>query len=256
MHAPVREIYSRSFRILRSLPDLKLLVLVETAEVAQLLSDIAGPWLQIIILPYVAGYLDEIHTTRKKGRVARPVVGYVGQTRPERGALLIPEIAKKTLLAYPDSLAWRVQLNLDVIRRQVSQDLDGTLDWLAKSPAFEFVGSNLPIADYYNLLASIDIMVMPYSDRYDFTGSGIGVESLRLGHVQVVPERSSMARMIAAYQAGAVTFPEATVEKVTYAIIEALERFDELRERCMHAAKTAQAESGALFQLKRFIQDA
>jgi len=256
MHAAVREIYRRSFRILQSLPDLKLMVMVETPEVANFLRAVAGPGLEIVILPYVAGYLDEVNIARKQSRGDLPIVGYVGQSRPERGTLLIPEIAKKTLLASPTPFEWRVQLDLDVIRRNVADTLDHTLDWLETHPKFECMETHLSLGHYYDLLATIDIMVMPYSNRYNGTGSGIAIESLKFGHVQVVPEGSSMTRVATAYQAGIVTFPEATVDHVTRSIIEALKRFDELHKSCVQAAQTARDESGPLLQVERFIRAA
>lgn len=255
LHAPVRETYRRAFAKLRSLPGLRIEVLVETSEVADFLRGITGAWAQIIVMPYVAGYLKEVGRADRKPS-GQPVIGFVGQSRPERGALLIPEIADRTLATYPGPFSWRVQLDAKVVDRKGTRNVSMMLERLRKRPQFEMHRTDLTFAEYYRLMDSLDIMVLPYSPRYDATGSGVAIESLGFGHVQVVPERSSMARTAARYGAGTVVFSALTVDAVASAVIEALERLVELKERSARALDAIRKDVGPLERLTAFVKDA
>lgn len=251
-HEEIKAIYYRSFALLKTLPHLRLMVVVETDSVAEYLDAIIGSWVDIKVLPFVGGYIDEIPKVSQKPENSTPVIGFVGQTRAERGALIIPEVARLTLENSKYSSCWKVQLNETTLTNQANSSLNSELAWLKESPGIEFVEQNLPLIEYHELLSSIDIMVMPYSDRYETTGSGINIESLKFGHIQVVPENSSMARIANGHGAGVVTFSNRSATEVSDAVMYALQDFAQLRTLSLQAAKKPKPET--LAQLEDFLR--
>ena len=254
LYNEIKGIYQRAFSTLRALRNLKLLIVVETLEVANYLRELAGVWPEIKVIHYLGGYVNDFNAPVTSSN-SKPVIGFVGQTRPERGALLIPYIAAKILKQKESAVTWKAQLNLDVIRRHADQDIDDVLNYLDQSTDFNYVEQNLPIDEYHSLLASIDIMVMPYSTRYNSTGSGVNIESLRYGHIQVVPEGSSMLLAVKAHQSSAVTFSVTELDRVTDAILKAVDNYDVLRKRALRASHHIGSQPRPWLEIQQFINN-
>ena len=247
----IRAVYREAFGVLRSIPNLRLLITTETAELADLIRDVAGPEPEILILPYVGSFLDDIGAPDRADRAPDMTVGFIGASRPERGAHLIPEVAEATLAACPKSLVWRAQVTL---WEGAPEGAAASLQRLAREKRFELFEPGLSTEAYDALLSSIDIMVLPYSEQYETRGSGIAFECLRAGCVQVVPERSSMAALARAHGAGLVTFQDPAHREVTNAVIEAVEHFPELSQKSRKAAEAALCDRTAHARLERFFQ--
>ncbi len=247
----MRDAYRRAFADLATVPRLLVLLVAETRAIARGLRALAGPVGEIIVCPYVGGYLDELGEGDREARSGR-TVGFVGQTREVRGAHLIPEIARRTLAERPDGLSWRVQLDLQRLADWSGTDGEDGVSGLIDGGRFEIVPPLLSTEDYFALLRSIDVMVMPYSGAYRRAPSGVATECLRTGCVQVVPAGSTMARIAKQRGAGYVAFQTQTADAVAAAVIEALHRFEELQQRSKRAAE-AFFEDGALQRIVQFV---
>jgi hypothetical protein len=250
----VLDTYRRTAAILKSIDGLRVVIVVETCDVASYLRRKAGLDLPTLVMPYVAGYLYEV--APKDAPSHPPIVGYVGQSRPERGTLLIPEVVERTLTDPTVALSWKVQIDSGVLSRNSADDALAALERLADHPLLELVPTNLGMRDYYRLLGDVDVMVMPYAARYSNTGSGIAVESLRAGHVQVVSRESTMARRARELGAGMVHIEEMTAEGVASSVLDAVRRIAELRPGSLRAAALAGADTAVLSELRRFVEEA
>ncbi len=250
-------LYRQAFGRLHRLPGLEVLLFAETPEVVKFLSSCLAESIKVIQLPYVGGYLDECICARRVRPAKTPVIGYVGQSRPERGALMVQELVNRVLDHLGSTVQWRLQLDRGFVKRNLGDTGAAELDALANRDGVTLYPSNLPLSEYHSLLADIDIMVMPYSNRYDTTGSGIAVESLRLGHVLVVPQSSSMAALARYVGAGLVTFAETGIESVNTALLEAVKNFERFSADSLAARERWSTDLGRRFaELDAFIQAA
>lgn len=176
--------------------------------------------------------------------------GFVGQTRQERGADVILQVIDRTLSA-DNRLRWVVQLDRRVVARFLGQEEQDLFERLEQTGRVEFHPCSLSMEDFHDLLGRIDIMVFPYGGRYRSSGSGICMESLRSGHVQVVPSRSSMELLIAEHGGASVNFPKVDVSSVADAVIDAVQQFEKLAVANAAAARQlvdADPVAGALEQ--------
>jgi hypothetical protein len=241
MHDAVLSLYKRALSRLERLSNLEYLVLVETEHVACFLRSAGCHESKVVVAPYVAAGLDEMRSAKKAPKAQVVRIGYMGQSRPERGAMLIPAIARKVLESSPDNVVWRAQLNVNWAKARGGTEVATTCDWLEHHPRFELIPACLPVFEYYQALSSIDVMVLPYGDRYNETGSGIAVESLMAGCVQVLPAGSSMHRMCVQSGAGCVALESIDVGSVVAGIQEAIVRLPELAAASDRAREVARS---------------
>lgn len=251
--------YRQALQHLRRLPKLHLLLFAETPEVCDFLAHCVDHSVKVLQMPYVGGFLDEWSATQTPtiDTAKTPVVGYAGQSRPERGALIIQQIANQVQQIASAPAQWSIQLDRDFIDRHLGEQGLADLDAFAAQPGIRVYGGDLPLADYQSMLADIDIMVMPYSERYRSTGSGIAIESLKLGQILVAPEDSTMARLARECNAAVVSFDRSEVDAVAAAVQEAIDRFAELAPRARAARATwAAGHDAQLQELKQFLEEA
>jgi hypothetical protein len=88
--------------------------------------------------------------------------------------------------------------------------------------------TGLAVSQYYALFEKVDIILLPYDTRYQFSGSGVFFEAMALGKVQVVPGGSFMERVLEGCGGEPVVFEALTPEAVLEALRYAIEHFDEL----------------------------
>jgi glycosyltransferase involved in cell wall biosynthesis len=232
---------------------LRILLVGETEAAADQLRGIAPPSLSVTSSPFVGVYLTQ---PRRNVRSDEAVTaGFVGQMRKERGANLIPEIAALTTTANPGRLKWRVQFDRGQAGERFDDQAASQLDALSGAGKLNIIEGGLTTRDYQALLGSIDIMVMPYSQSYSVSPSGVAVESLMSGCVLVAPAESTMAAMAERFDAGIVTFRHQTAATISDAVNEAVDRFDNLAAKASTAAaRMADAKTSA--PILRFIASA
>lgn len=98
-------------------------------------------------------------------------------------------------------------------------------------------------------LEALDILLLPYlPERYAIRTSGVFAEAVAYGLVSVVPQKSWMADQLNAGHGGGVTFPEATAEAVTEALIAASDGFPALKDKAM-ASRAAWRETQSIAAL-------
>ncbi|MCB1489846.1 MAG: hypothetical protein KDJ88_20605, partial [Bauldia sp.] len=206
-------IYAEAFESLRQLENADLLVYCETQSQIDTLVELGGGAFDIQLYPYVAAALALDHALPHGANSGGPLqIGYLGGTRLERGADLVPGVIRATRRALGDRVAWTAQLDPAKLSRLVGGAIDEEVAAIRDDPAVELVEGMVPTEDYFAMLDRLDIVVLPYRERYEVSGSGVFVEATTLGKVLVVPERGWMAEFARKYGGEPVTFADLTAE--------------------------------------------
>jgi len=252
----VGEIYLNAFEALRQLENVELLVYCETQSQIDTLVELGGGAFDIQLYPYVAAALALDHAMpRRTNGAGRLRIGYLGGTRLERGADLVPGIVRATRHALGDRITWTAQFDPAGLSRLVDGSIDDDVTAVRGDPAVELVEGMLPTEDYYAMLDRLDIVVLPYRERYEVSGSGVFVEALTLGKVLVTPERGWMADFARKYGSEPVTFGELTGESILAALEDAVDRYPELSARALAAAETWNAEQGSTARITAWLRE-
>jgi glycosyltransferase involved in cell wall biosynthesis len=120
-----------------------------------------------------------------------------------------------------------------VAERAANPAADGVLDRLtAMGPGVTVLRHQLASDEYYRLLRSADVVLLPYRlPEYSERGSGIFTEATRLGIPVIAPSGSGFARE-AISSGRAIGMKEHTAQALAEAILDALQRIEVLGRNC------------------------
>ena len=252
----VADIYREAFAALKQLENAELLVYCETRSQIDTLVELGGDAFDIQLYPYVAAALALDHAAPRRNEGAdRLRIGYLGGTRLERGVDLIPGLVRATRNSLGDRIAWTAQFDPESLSRQTGGALDGDIAAMRDDPAVELVEGMVSTGDYFAMLDRMDIVVLPYRERYEVSGSGVFVEALTLGKVLVVPERGWMAGFARRYGSEPVTFADTTLEAVLAALERAVSGYPDLGATAFAAAETWNADQGSTARIAAWLRD-
>ena len=181
-------------------------------------------------------------------------LGYLGATREERGADLIPALVRETRRTFGDRVAWTVQLDPDGLARLVDRPVGDDLALMRDDPAVELIEGKVSTEDYFAMLDRMDIVVLPYRQRYEVSGSGVFVEALSLGKVLVLPERGWMADFARRYGNQPATFDEAAPASVLAAVADAIARYPDLHAPALRAADAWNTAQGSAAEIGAWLR--
>ncbi len=252
----IRAIYREAMATLKQLKNTEILVYCETQRHIDRLTELGGEGLDIRLFPYIASSLALEHAQPHPTSAAendRLMLGYVGATRLERGADLLPGLVRDTMGSPGEKVRWTVQLDVEDLRRIAGPRVDADVAFMESHVAVALVEGKVSIDDYYAMLDRMDIVVLPYRRRYEVSGSGVFVEALTLGKVQVLPERGWMTELARKYGCDPVTFREATPVRISAAIESAVERYPELKAKALRAADIWNTEESSAAQLEAWL---
>ncbi|MEX0365276.1 MAG: glycosyltransferase [Ruegeria sp.] len=143
-----------------------------------------------------AHYLPAIWNARQyrqpAPRAPAPCFGFVGGTRESRGADILPLAIVESCARHPE-ITWRVQFDRTYLTGQMPTDVVQAWDGLIFSGRLTVLGQGLDSADYYAHLNALDILVLPYAERYKHSGSGVFHEALSFAKPVLVMAGSTMA---------------------------------------------------------------
>lgn len=253
----IRGIYSQAFDQMKQLRREDVLIYCETQSHIDLLRSFGGADFDIRLFPYVASSLALTHAQPRTSELTETSeirLGFLGGTRLERGADLIPPMIRATREKFGGAVGWVVQLDVDALKRHTKGSVDADLAAIAADEGVELIDGRVSVEDYFGMLDRTDIVVLPYRPRYEVTGSGVFIEALTLGKVQVLPERGWMAQYARRLGCDPVTFRHADFESVLAAVNETIERYPELRRKALKAAETWNSEKGSTAQLEAWLR--
>lgn len=200
-------------------------------------SAVIGQPVQVLPLP------QDSHPPLKSRKGRRPIViGVIGHQRPDKGYHLIPKIVQGLLEGDADIRF--------LVQNSVPTDMPGIQDEMRKlarsEPRIEIDERAVGGADWAALLQRCDLMLCPYDPpRYVASYSAVATDAVANGIPLVVPEKTSMARLLARYGDPGVTYAGNDASAVVDATRRAIAQFDQLAERADRAAAKWKATMGA-----------
>jgi glycosyltransferase involved in cell wall biosynthesis len=177
----------------------------------------------------------------------KPVLGSFGFARHEKGSDLLQQAALNLLRENPGSgTRFVIQWGKDFTDRsghRVGKDRE-----LAAHPRVEFIDQPLSTAQYLARLNEVQGLVLPYRCRsyYDRV-SRVAVEAACAGRPFIYPRNSWLADLAERCGAG-VGFDDGSVQDLTRALREFVERIDPLSDQ----ARSASARARRYFSPQRF----
>lgn len=248
----VLELYRQAFALLGQLRKAHLLIYCETQTQIDLLRQAGANDLDLRLFRYVgaelAGRSSDALPRKEDGKVC---IGFLGGTRAERGVDLLPSVVAQVDKVLPVRTHWVLQLNLQQLRKIGVSDQD--IASLANHENCELVEAGLSVEDYYALMGRIDVLILPYRERYETTGSGVFIEALSLGKVLVIPQRGWMAECALMCGSQPITFDTADTMSVSKAIERSVENFNSLRIKAIKAAQVWNTHQAAGSQIQSWL---
>jgi glycosyltransferase involved in cell wall biosynthesis len=212
----------RAFRLLERFPTLKLV----TDS-----SRLADEYSRLTRLPI--GVLPIPHTGNTNGNPSAPhhppVVVFLGGARSEKGFSILVEAARQMK---DDKIQLVLQCHRDDPDDADAAKAHEELERLSGQKV-RLVPEPLDSARYYELLASADIVVIPYRvQNYRARTSGILVEALAAGKPVVVTNGTWMADQTVPEKVG-VTFEDGNARDLRRAILELASSLEAYRQRAL-----------------------
>lgn len=195
----------------------------DSEELAAEFTALSGLPCGVVVIPHV-GDIHQIPPSRKGIRVAA-----AGPAREDKGFDQLPAVQRAL-----DNSARGGQLTVQGWSIHHGANLARTITALSRGGA-AILPNELPNAEFRNLLATADLVVLPYrTEYYHSQTSGVFAETLGAGIPVVVPADTWMARQVSEFGGGRVFHPtdEEGFEK---ACRQAIEEIDSLTEEAQSA---------------------
>lgn len=177
---------------------------------------------------------------RTGDEAGRPVVGFLGHQRPEKGYHLIPDVLRRLLES--DFHAGVLIHNGNVDETAICMRLRELAD---ADPRVCFDRTPADKIYWNELLDSTDIVVLPYEPaRYATSYSAVAVEAVSCGLPMVCPDGTTMKTLAERYQDNSIGISDWTVEASVEAIFKALDNFPRLARSAYEGTEIWARENG------------
>jgi tetratricopeptide (TPR) repeat protein len=191
------KIYAKALRRLASNQNIGLLVYSETAQGEGFLRGLGIEGLEIRVFPYLAAslHLDRRSRDEAKEDDSRIVFGVIGGTRELKGSGLIPKLVVETRDLSAEC-RWNMQLDVAKLPPLMgARDLH-YINLMRRQSNVLIESGALSSADYFKLLESIDVLILPYDTRYAASGSGVFYEAIYRDKFLIVPRQTFMPAVL------------------------------------------------------------
>jgi glycosyltransferase involved in cell wall biosynthesis len=179
---------------------------------------------------------------RRRGARAPYTVGVLGHQRTEKGFHLVPEMVE-LLLRVRGDVRFLVH---NALPGDLSVPQDRLRALAAREPRLMLEEGPASAEYWQGLLDRCDVILCPYDAAQFRAGySAVAAEALANAIPLVVPERTTMARMIEEFGGPGIAYAIQTPAGIAVAVNDALERLDDLANRALGGARQWQASMGA-----------
>jgi hypothetical protein len=212
--------------VARALPELHLVTFDRTSS--DVYSALLGVPVGTLPLPHLAG-----RAPRRRGGAGPRTIAFLGHQRGEKGFHFVPEVARQLL-------ALRNDIRLLVHNAQP----EGMAEVQRAMRTLAAVDSRIELDErpagpdiWHALLERSDIVVCPYLiERFRAAYSALASEAIASAIPLVVPEHTTMARLMQDFSTGGSCFGQQDAAAVVAAIAGVLDAFDTHAERAFAAA--------------------
>ncbi len=154
--------------------------------------------------------------------------GTLGTSTPDRGSDLFPRLVK--IFSGSPEVNWILQL-----RRRYVQSLGlyevAILEQAVRKGTCKWYEDRLSVEEYYDAMRHIDVMILPYRDRYTVSGSGVFYEAIQLERFLIVPRATCMGQVVRDMGYPSQLMPEISLEAAVETIGRVIAGVDRLRSR-------------------------
>lgn len=160
--------------------------------------------------------------------------GAFGAMRPVQS----PGLQANFLKAIPQrGRRWTVRMNLHVAADELG-DSPAALEASLQSNEIVCLPPQLDQATYDGALASQDLMLLPYGERYNTIGSGIFLECLCAGVIPLVPAASTMGQLYLELGGAAPLIHRLDLDGIATCLSECEARLEELKQNALSVRET------------------
>lgn len=187
-----------------------------------------------------ASLTDSAATPATDGKVR---VSYLGGARYNKGFDLYVRMIEYFIKdrALDDKIIFLTQV--DIHEQQSGYDIEAVkrhvnlLESLSgKWAQVKIIYGTLPYPDYYKLLLSSDIVVLPYRDRiYQHGSSNVFMETIIAGRVPIVPAGTGIAKELSRYLLNDLVFKNGDPQDLARVVRRAVSGYPSYRERINRA---------------------
>lgn len=154
-------------------------------------------------------------------------IGFLGGSRPHRHPELIADLILNE--GIPGEIKWCVQLDLQYIRNLRGEDTVRKLIDMHEAGTIELFTGVMGESEYRSAFCSLDLIVLPYSERYEKIGSGIVSEAIYANVIPILPQKSSMNDLYSSLGGNTPTFHTTAATEIEITINAAIDRLPILK---------------------------
>ncbi len=206
------------------------LLYCETERAAMHFRKLLGDDLPMHQFPYLAASLAGRVASRGERALARDTItfGTLGTSTPNRGSDLFPQLVEA--FAPLKEVNWVLQLKRRFVEG-LGSDRVHCLERAVQRGTCRWYDDRLSVEEYYEAMKQIDVMILPYRDRYAVSGSGVFYEAIQLERFLVVPRQTFMGGVVKEMKYPSALLAQVDLESVAAAIGRVLEEPDRCRRR-------------------------
>lgn len=202
---------------LHNAPNVQALLYCETERAWAHFRRILKPDVPINRFPYLAASLAGRIGSSKGTALRRQKItfGTLGASTPNRGSDLFPQLVG--LFADVAEVDWVLQLSRGFVEG-LGSDHVNHLEYAVERGKCVWFDDRLSVEDYYAAMRRIDVMVLPYRDRYAVSGSGVFYEAIQLERFLVVPKQTFMEGVVRELNYPSRMLPEVSLEALATSV--------------------------------------
>jgi glycosyltransferase involved in cell wall biosynthesis len=198
-----------------------------------------GQATRLVPIPVNPWLPDDKELSEGSARHARsPRIGYFGDARTTKGFHTLPDIVTK---AFGRGVKAHFVIQISLPREDTCEPLvlaaaENLATLARREPEITLVQGALQSGEYENLLASVDVVLLPYEPRmYSSATSGLFVDALALGKPVLVPSGTWMADELPRTRGG-LEFRAGDLDDLVLHLDELVKNLREFVDRAHNAA--------------------
>lgn len=207
----------RGLSRLQAMPNVQALIYCETERAWKHFHRLLGDDAAVHRFPYLAASLaGEIKSFKETAfRGEKITFGIVGVSTRNRGSDLFPQLVGR--FAEVEEVAWVLQLSRYFVE-SLGPDHVNHLELAVERGSCVWYDDRLTVETYYEVMRSIDVMLLPYRDRYAVSGSGVFYEAMQLERFLVVPKQTFMEGVVRGMKYPSRILSEVSLEPLSDAV--------------------------------------
>lgn len=184
----------------------------------------------------------------EKGSMPPITIGYFGHSSLEKGGHFLEFIVKSMRQLYP-SAKFILHINPNPDTTECLKYFEKNTDSHVQCH-FNHISQELMLS----LMKKVDVILLPYSpEKYMTTPSAIFSEAMPLGKIFVLPGKTWMHKEARQYKTGFVTFYKHSAQHILKALVQAILKFEYLREKSKVSAKVFYSHNNISNYTEQFL---